>query len=125
MFYEYLFIILFGSMALRGLSYVSLRQNERNIDLPIKLHTISANFFVNISVIIMIILGFVNGFMINGFVGMVIIGFVTWLFGPYSVHFFVMRLTRNRFNILHPLAHFYLLWPAYFFYSIFKIFQSL
>ena len=122
---EYLLIILFGSMVWRGLFYVRSRQEERDIELPHQLHTMSANFFVNISMMIMFILGFVNGFMIDGFVGMVIIGLLTFAPGSGLVHLLVIKLTRNKFNILHPLGHFYLLWPAYFFYSIFKIFQSL
>jgi hypothetical protein len=121
MFYEYLFLILFGAMAFRGIQWVFMTQDEANVlNLPIKLQTRNGRSFVVYSNFAMLILPSLNGYIIGGFKGLLIVGISTF-FGASILHFILF----SWINILTPLAQFYLLWPAYFFYSVFTIFQSL
>ena len=117
MFYEYLFIILFGSMAHRGIQWISLMQQERNfVYLPRWAYFGRGHLFVQLSMLLLIILGFVNGFLLDGFKGMLIVGISTF-FGASVLHFVLF----SWINILHPLAQFYLLWPAYFIYTVYNL----
>ncbi len=117
MFYEYLFIILFGSMAHRGVQWVNLLQQENNIlSLPLWASTSGGRSFVQISMFTLIGLGFLNGYILDNFKGMLIVGISTF-FGASILHFILI----SWINILTPLAQFYLLWPAYFVYSVINI----
>ena len=117
MFYEDLFIILFGSMAHRGVQWVNLMQQENNFSsLPLWAYKPDGRSFVQISMLILIVLGFLNGYILDGFKGMFIVGISTF-FGASILHIFFI----SWINILTPLAQFYLLWPAYFIYSIINL----
>tara|TARA_B100000073_G_C23587006_1_gene514654 strand:+ start:443 stop:805 length:363 start_codon:yes stop_codon:yes gene_type:complete len=117
MFYEYLFIILFGAMALRGAQWVNLMQRQKEfMKLPFWTLSPGGHSFVAFSVLLLIFFGFLNGFLLDGFKGMFIVGISTWL-GASILHIFFI----SWINILSPLAQFQLLWPAYFIYTIYNL----
>tara|TARA_Y100000746_G_scaffold222847_1_gene223695 strand:- start:764 stop:1084 length:321 start_codon:yes stop_codon:yes gene_type:complete len=105
-------------MAHRGIQWIYLMQQERNVVyLPGWANSEWGHLFVQLSMLLLILLGFVNGFLLDGFKGMLIVGITTFL-GASVLHFVLF----SWINILHPLAQFYLLWPAYFIYTVYKLF---
>ncbi|MDG2287952.1 MAG: hypothetical protein P8L43_04250 [Candidatus Marinimicrobia bacterium] len=103
-------------MALRGAQWTNLMQRQDPTILPLWAMTRRGRNFVNISVLTLIGLGFLNGYILDGFQGMLIVGFSTWA-GATILHIIFI----SWINLLTPLAQFYLLWPAYFVYSIMNI----
>ena len=112
--FDYFVLILFGSMASRGVQHIVMLQgNNEFISLPTWAWTKGGQFFTLLSLILLIILACINGYILDGLTGLFIVGISTYAGGPI-LHLFLF----SWINILSPLAQFYLLWPAYFVYSI-------
>tara|TARA_B100000953_G_scaffold183159_1_gene150792 strand:+ start:117 stop:500 length:384 start_codon:yes stop_codon:yes gene_type:complete len=123
MFYEYLFIILFGSLAHRGLHGVGIMQSQGQFArLSYYLSLPGGFIFVSFSRIILIILAFLNGYILDGFKGMLIVGISTTFFYLVILSWTVDQiyaLSRNL-HLKHP-SELGIFWTSYFIYSVIKI----
>jgi hypothetical protein len=120
MIYDYLILILFGGIALRGLQWLFLMQERTNQFLPFWAITHRGRTFVSVSNVACLALGFFNGYLLDGFLGMLIVGFSTHSVAPLLNNIMEIPIIRS-IAIFHPLYQFYLLWPAYFIYSIINL----